>query len=602
MLRRFPIFGLLQQQQQQQYLSRSFYPSSASASVAFAAAATTSIFSRSVSTANNAGVATVDLSSKSEGKIVLFGGDAREMMLGGIERIAKAVSVTLGPKGRNVVIRQPNGEPKITKDGVTVARAITFSNQFEDVGARLVRQVASKTNDIAGDGTTTATVLAWSIFAEGYKAVATGANPMDLKRGIETAVEIVRASLKKQTRRVSTTAELINVATISANGERRLGEMIAHAVECVGVTGFIAVLDGRTQKTEWSRHGGWSVESGFFDSQLCTDTVMLTTKFAESVVFVTTDQLTTADDVIPAMEAALHKKQPLVVAAADVTGDAFAVLRENHLKGILQCLIVKVPTADAIEDLAACCGCIPVNRDTRSRLSSLDDALGTASGADQNMDSTVVVGTADVATRIRYLEKKLERANSELERDTLRERIAKLNKTFAVIRVGGQTSVEIMESKDRVIDALNAARAALTDGIVAGGGAALLHASKELDVLLREDEDMTQDIRTGIFIVRNAIRLPMRTIGDNAGVEGPVIVSNVLEEEDAAMGYDAQNNVYTNMFDAGIVDPTRVVECCIMDAASVAGLKITTEAIVCEDKGDIPQPKMNETVSLLSSK
>ena len=241
-----------------------------------------------------------------------------------------------------------------------------------------------------------------------------------------------------------------------------------------------------------------------------------------------------------------------------------------------------------------------MRREARSRVSGWTPVIGSASRVTQNMDSTVVVGTADVSTRIRYLEKKLERVTTEIERDSLRSRIAKLNKTFAVFRVGGQTTVEISESKDRVIDALNAARAALTDGIVAGGGAALLHASKQLDIMMQEDEDMSQDRRTGIFIVRNAIRLPARTIGDNAGVEGPVVVQNVLEEDSTAMGYDAQNGVYTDMFKAGIVDPTRVVECCIIDAASVAGLKITTEAIVCEDTGDIEQPTLRESVSLLS--
>lgn len=528
------------------------------------------------------------------GKTVVFGGDARELMLNGIERIAKAVGVTLGPKGRNVIIRQPNGEPKITKDGVTVARSIEFSDQFEDVGARLIRQVASKTNDAAGDGTTTATVLAWQIFQEGYKSVATGANPMDLKRGIDHAVKIIIDDLKKQTKSVNDAPTLENVATISANGERPMGKMIADAVTATGVDGFISVLDGTSTETKWTKHAGWSTETGFINSLLVTDQVELTSDVQTPFVFISSDELASVPDLLRLLDTAVLAKRPLVLVAPKFSDAVLQTVVANHVGGVLQCIVVAIaPREGELQDLAVACGTSVNSSVSLQQVSDAAVVLGSAAFARQSMDSTVIAGTADISGRVRLLQAKFARTLGDEERNILRERASKLNKNFAVIRVGGHTSVEISESKDRVIDALNASKNALAEGIVAGGGSALLHASKKLDVILETDEEMDQDRRTGVFIVRNAVRLPIRLIADNAGVEGAVIIDNVMEMTDTAMGYDAQNDKFVNMFDAGIIDPVKVVISTIVDAASVAGLMITTEASVCDHVDQIRHAKLS---------
>lgn len=530
-------------------------------------------------------LAASSIEAATKGKTIQFGGDARELMLHGIERIAKAVGVTLGPKGRNVIIRQPSGEPKITKDGVTVARSIEFENQFEDVGAKLIRQVAGKTNDVAGDGTTTATILAWSMFAEGYKSVATGANPMDLKRGIDVAVEEILKSLQEQKRPVENLSMLVNVATISANGDRTLGVLIANAVEAVGVAGYIHVADGSVAKTSWTKYDGWSTEHGFVRSTLVTDAQELCSELMNCVVFVTEDALASVEDAIKLLETAKSLGRPLVVVAAQVSEDVLQLIIANHTHKVVLAGVLTYESAtfggDA-QDIAAACGCSVEKVESISRVNDVACLLGSAAKFTQNMDSTVINGTADVAAYVRHLQGKLERTMTEEQKEVLHERISKLHHTFAVIRVGGRTAVEISESKDRVIDALNASRNALADGIVAGGGSALLHATKRLDILLDQDEDMPQDRRTGILIVRNAARLPMRLIANNAGVEGPVVVENIAEMESTALGYDAQNDSYVDMFAAGIIDPVKVVNSCVMDAASVAGLMITTEASVCD--------------------
>ena len=528
------------------------------------------------------------------GKTVIFGGDARELMLNGIERIARAVGVTLGPKGRNVIIRQPNGEPKITKDGVTVARSIEFNDQFEDVGARLIRQVASKTNDVAGDGTTTATVLAWQIFQEGYKSVATGANPMDLKRGIDYAVKIIVDDLKKQTRAVSDAATLENVATISANGERPMGKMIADAVTAVGVDGFISVLDGTSTATTWTKHAGWSTENGFVNSLLVTDQVELSSHVVNPFVFISSDPLESIPDLLRLLDACVLAKRPLVLVAPKFSDAVLQTIVANHVAGVIQCVVVSfTPREGELQDLAVACGTCVNNSHSVQQVVDVAAVLGTAAYGRQSMDSTVIAGEADIAARVRLLQAKFDRTLSDEERNNLRERISKLNKNFAVIRVGGHTAVEISESKDRVIDALNASKNALAEGIVAGGGAALLHASKRLDTILDTDEEMDQDRRTGVYIVRSAVRLPIRLITDNAGMEGAVIIDNVMEMTDSAMGYDAQNDKFVNMFDAGIIDPVKVVISTVLDAASVAGLMITTEASVCDHVNHIRHAKLS---------
>lgn len=518
------------------------------------------------------------------GKSIEFGGDARHLMLAGIERIATAVGVTLGPKGRNVIIRQPDGEPKITKDGVTVARSIEFHDQFEDVGAKLIRQVASKTNDVAGDGTTTATILAWSIFAEGYKSVATGANPMDLKRGIDTAVSIVLDDLKEQTRPVNCLPMLENVATISANGERPLGALIAQAVQSVGVDGFISVLDGNSTSTEWCHYTGWSTEHGFLSSSLMTDTAQLRSRLEKPLVFITVQPLSEVRDVVILLEATKYQGRPLVLIGTSFSEAVMQVVIHNHLNGVVQCGVVCIPEAceEEMHDVATSCECRVEKVESIAYVDDVRCLLGEAKFVEQTIDSSVICGGGDTASRVRLLQSRLGRLMTEESRELVRERISKLNHTYAVIRVGGRSAIEISESKDRVIDALNAARNALAEGIVAGGGAALLHASKRLDELLLNDDEMEQDRRTGIQIVRNAIRLPLKKISENAGEEGAVTVENVSEYQESSMGYDAQNGTYVDMFESGIVDPVRVVRSCVIDASSVAGLMITTEASVCD--------------------
>ncbi|ORC90787.1 putative chaperonin HSP60/CNP60 [Trypanosoma theileri] len=522
--------------------------------------------------------------TKGHGKTILFGGDARERMLNGIERIATAVGVTLGPKGRNVIIRQPSGEPKITKDGVTVARSVEFNDQFEDVGARLIRQVASKTNDVAGDGTTTATILAWSIFAEGYKSVATGANPMDLKRGIDIAVSVILKSLQKQKRSVKDLAMLENVATISANGERPLGKLIAAAVQAVGVNGYISVLDGNTTATEWKRYDGWSIEQGFISSALVTDTAELKCQLDNPLVFITAQKLEIVGDILRLLETAKKSGRSLVIVAPEFSESVMQTIYHNHVHKVVLCGVVCTHelSEEELHDLASCCSCVVEKVSSINLVDDVHTLLGRAERMEQTMDSTIIAGVADTAPRVRLLQGRLDRAMTEEAKEKLRERMSKLNRTFAVIRVGGRSAVEISESKDRVIDALNASRNALSDGIVAGGGAALLHASKELDKILQSDDEMEQDRRTGILIVRNAARLPMKRISENAGEEGAVTVENVAEYEDTCMGYDAQNDQYVDMFEAGIIDPVKVVTSCVIDASSVAGLMITTEASVCD--------------------
>lgn len=526
------------------------------------------------------------------GKTIEFGGDARQLMLSGIERIATAVGVTLGPKGRNVIIRLPTGEPQITKDGVTVARSIEFHDQFEDVGAQLIRQVAGKTNDVAGDGTTTATILAWSIFAEGYKSVSTGANPMDLKRGIDAAVEVVLESLKQQTRLVGDMAMLKNVATISANGDKHLGELIATAVKEVGSEGFVSVVSGNTTTTEWSRIDGWCLEQGFSRSTLVTDTEKWESRFEKPLIFVTAEPLESVSSVLRLLETAKSSARSLFLVAPFFSESVLDTVILNHKENVISCgvLEVKNVSEEELEDLAISCGIEVQKVRSLEVVQDVSSLLGTAGFVEQTIESTIINGEADVSSRIRLLSNRLNRLLTEDERERMRERIAKLKRVFAVIRVGGRSAIEITESKDRVVDALNAARNALSEGVVAGGGSALLHASKQLDEILANDDEMDQDRRTGMLIVRNATRLPIRKISENAGDEGAVTVENVAEYTDTSMGYDAQKGEYVNMFDSGIVDPVKVVRSCVVDAASVAGLMITTEASVCDYTG-IPHKK-----------
>lgn len=537
------------------------------------------------------------------GKTIEFGGDARQLMLNGIERIATAVGVTLGPKGRNVILRLPSGDPQITKDGVTVARSIEFHDQFEDIGAQLIRQVAGKTNDVAGDGTTTATILAWSIFAEGYKSVSTGANPMDLKRGIDLAVDVVLESLQEQTRPVPDTATLENVATISANGDAHLGRLIAAAVQAVGSDGFVSVVSGNSTRTEWCRYDGWSCERGFSSSELVTDQEKLVCRLEEPLLFVTGQVFDSVPAVLRLLDYAKQKNKPIFFVAPSFSEPIQNTIEINHKAKIVTCgkLSTNELHAEELEDLASSCTTGVQKLSAVEMADDVGSLLGSASFVEQNIDSTTISGNADVTSRIRLLSSRLDRLLTEEERESMRERIAKLKRVYAVIRVGGRSALEISESKDRVVDALNAARSALAEGVVAGGGSALLHASKRLDELLANDEDMDQDRRSGLLIVRNAARLPIRKISENAGEEGAVTVENVAEYADTSMGYDAQKGEYVNMFDCGIVDPVRVVRSCIIDAASVAGLMITTEASVCDYTGAEPKHESQSPSDFLLS-
>lgn len=522
-----------------------------------------------------------------KGKTIEFGGDARQLMLNGIERIATAVGVTLGPKGRNVIIRLPTGEPQITKDGVTVARSIEFHDQFEDVGAQLIRQVAGKTNDVAGDGTTTATILAWSIFAEGYKSVSTGANPMDLKRGIDAAVEVILESLRHQTRKVNDMEMLKCVATISANGDKHLGELIAAAVREVGSEGFVSVVRGNSTTTEWSRYDGWSIERGFSCTDLVTDTEKWESRLEGPLIFVTAEPMNSVTSVVRLLENAQTRTRPLLLVAPSFSESVLATIALNHKEKVVSCGVLSVEglSEGELEDLAISCGTGVQKMPLIEIVEDVSSLLGAAAFVEQTIESTIINGEADVSSRIRLLSSRLNRLLTEGEREKMRERIAKLKRIFAVIRVGGRSTIEITESMDRVVDALNAARSALSEGVVAGGGSALLHASKLLDEILANDEEMDQDRRTGMLIVRNATRLPIRKISENAGEEGAVTVENVAEYTDTSMGYDAQKGEYVNMFECGIVDPVKVVRSCVVDAASVAGLMITTEASVCDYTG-----------------
>eukprot|EP00796_Vickermania_ingenoplastis_P006011 gene6012-4316_t len=525
------------------------------------------------------------------GKTIELGGDARQLMLEGIDSIASAVGVTLGPKGRNVIIRLPSGEPQITKDGVTVARSIEFHDQFEDIGARLIRQVAGKTNDVAGDGTTTATILASNFFLQGYKSVSTGANPMDLKRGIDAAVELVLESLREQTRPVSDLPMLENVATISANGERNLGRLIAAAVQAVGSEGFITVTSGSTTLTDWTRYDGWSMEKGFTSSNLVTDHELLECRLDNVLVFVTAQPFDSVSAAIRLLEHAKAQGRPLFLVSPSFSEEVMAIITANHTEKIVSCGLLAADelSVEELEDLAVSCNSAVQKVEAVNMVSSVASLLGTAAFASQTLDSTTISGTADVTSRVRFLCNRLERLITEEERERMRQRIAKLKRVYAVIRVGGRSALEILESKDRVTDALNAARNALAEGVVAGGGSALLHASKRIDEFLESAEERDEDWCRGLHIVQDALRLPMYTICENAGEEGAVMVENVLEYTDTSMGYDAQKGQYVNMFDCGIIDPVKVVRSCVVDAASVAGLMITTEAIICDYTGVTPK-------------
>ena len=526
-------------------------------------------------------------------KEVKFATDARARLLRGVDILADAVKVTLGPKGRNVVIEKSFGAPRITKDGVTVAKEIELSDKFENLGAQLVREVASKTADLAGDGTTTATVLAQAIVREGAKAVAAGLNPMDLKRGIDLAVTAVVADLKKRSKKVSTNAEIAQVGTISANGEIEIGEMIAKAMEKVGNEGVITVEEAKGLDTELEVVEGMQFDRGYTSPYFITNADKMTVELDSPYILLHEKKLSGLQPLLPVLEAVVQSGHPLLIIAEDVEGEALATLVVNKLRGGLKVAAVKAPgfgdrRKAMLEDIAILTGGQVISEDLGIKLESVTlEMLGTAKRVSITKEDTTVVDGAgkkkDIEARIKQIKAQIEETTSDYDREKLQERLAKLAGGVAVIRVGGASEVEVKERKDRVDDALHATRAAVEEGIVPGGGTALLYSLKALDNLQVDNNDQ----KVGIGIVRRAIQAPVRQIADNAGQDGAVIAGKLMESNDPEWGYDAQAGEYTNLVQAGIVDPTKVVRTALQDAASVAGLMITTEAMIA----DRPEPK-----------
>jgi chaperonin GroEL len=528
-----------------------------------------------------------------QGKDLRFGLEARQSMLKGVERIVAAVATTLGPKGRNVIIEQSYGAPKITKDGVTVAKAIEFKDPFENMGAQLVRQVCNKTNDLAGDGTTTSAVLVASIFSEGLKCVARGTNPIDMKRGIDKAVGVVVESLIAQSRKIKGKEDIVQVATISANGDKELGNLIGLAMEKVGKDGVITTQDGKTLQTELEIVEGMSIDRGFISPYFITDAKTQKIEFENALIMVCSKKVSSIQSILPTLNHVARSGRPLVVVAEDVDSEALTTMIFNKLQGKLKIACVKAPgfgdnKAQMLEDIAVFTGAKVLGTENGIDLDPdhFDPSvLGGAKKVTISKDDTIILsGNGEksvVDERVDLLRELVARETSDYNREKLQERLAKLSGGVAVIKVGGASEVEVGEKKDRITDALCATRAAVQEGIVAGGGTALLRASVKLDTL-SQDAALTADQRIGVNIVRSAIRLPAMTIASNAGKEGAVIVEKIIEKADSAFGYDAQNDTYVNMFDAGIIDPTRVVRVAITDAASVAGLMMTTEAAVVD--------------------
>jgi chaperonin GroEL len=521
-------------------------------------------------------------------KDVKFSTDARTRMLRGVDILADAVRVTLGPKGRNVVLDKSFGAPRITKDGVTVAKEIELSDKFENMGAQMVKEVASKANDVAGDGTTTATVLAQAIVREGAKAVAAGMNPMDLKRGIDLAVETVVEDLKKRSKKISTSAEVAQVGTISANGEREIGDMIAKAMEKVGNEGVITVEEAKSLETELDVVEGMQFDRGYVSPYFITNADKMTCELENPYILIHEKKLSGLQALLPVLESVVQSGKPLLVIAEDVEGEALATLVVNKLRGGLKVAAVKAPgfgdrRKAMLEDIAILTNGQVISEDLGIKLENVTlDMLGTAKKVVIEKENTTIVDGAgkkkDIEARCNQIRQQIEETTSDYDREKLQERLAKLAGGVAVIRVGGATEVEVKERKDRVDDAMHATRAAVEEGIVAGGGAALVYAVKALEKLKPANDDQ----RMGVDIVRRAIQWPARQIAENAGVDGSIVVGKLLESKDTSWGFDAQKGEYADLVKSGIIDPTKVVRVALQNAASVAGLLVTTEAMVAE--------------------
>ncbi|WP_026791629.1 chaperonin GroEL [Pleomorphomonas oryzae] len=521
-------------------------------------------------------------------KEVLFDQSAREKMLRGVDILAEAVKVTLGPKGRNVVIEKSFGAPRITKDGVSVAKEIELADKFENMGAQMLREVASKTNDKAGDGTTTATVLAQGIVREGAKAVAAGVNPMDLKRGIDLAVNAVVADLKANARKVTKSDEIAQVGTISANGDTEIGKMLAEAMQKVGNEGVITVEEAKTAETELEVVEGMQFDRGYLSPYFVTNTDKMRVELEDPYILIHEKKLSNLQAMLPVLEAVVQSGKPLLIVAEDVEGEALATLVVNKLRGGLKIAAVKAPgfgdrRKAMLEDIAILTGGQVISEDLGIKLENVTLAmLGRAGRVSISKENTTIVegagAKADIEARVAQIKAQIEETTSDYDREKLQERLAKLAGGVAVIRVGGSTEVEVKERKDRVDDALHATRAAVEEGILPGGGVALLRALKALDSLTPANDDQ----KTGIQIVRRAIQTPARQIAQNAGEDGSVIVGKILESQDYAQGWNAQTGEWGDMFANGVIDPAKVVRSALLDAASVASLLITTGAMVAE--------------------
>ena len=521
-------------------------------------------------------------------KEVKFHSDARDRLLRGVDILANAVKVTLGPKGRNVVLDKSFGAPRITKDGVTVAKEIELADKFENMGAQMLREVASKTNDLAGDGTTTAIVLAQAVVREGVKAVAAGLNPMDLKRGIDLAVEAVVEDIKKRSKKVSTNDEISQVGTISANGEREIGTMIAKAMQKVGNEGVITVEEAKSLETELDVVEGMQFDRGYISPYFVTNAEKMVCELEEPYILLFEKKLSGLQAMLPVLEAVVQSGKPLLIVAEDVEGEALATLVVNRLRGGLKVAAVKAPgfgdrRKSMLEDIAILTNGQLISEDLGIKLENVTiDMLGKAKKVRVEKENTTIIDgagkKADIAARVGQIRAQIEETTSDYDKEKLQERLAKLAGGVAVIRVGGATEVEVKERKDRVDDAMHATRAAVEEGVVAGGGVALLYASRTLAKLKPANDDQ----KTGIDIVRRALQAPARLIAENAGTDGSIVIGKLMDKNDPNYGYDAQSGEFVDMIKAGIIDPTKVVRLALQDAASVAGLLVTTEAMVAE--------------------
>ena len=521
-------------------------------------------------------------------KTVKFSTDARDRMLRGVDILANAVKVTLGPKGRNVVLDKSFGAPRITKDGVTVAKEIELEDKFENMGAQMVREVAQKTNDLAGDGTTTATVLAQSIIREGAKSVAAGMNPMDLKRGIDLAVAAVVKDIEQRAKKVGSSAEVAQVGTISSNGDSKIGTMIAEAMQKVGNEGVITVEEAKSLETEVDIVEGMQFDRGYLSPYFITNAEKMVADLEDVLILLHEKKLSGLQSLLPLLEAVVQSGKPLLIISEDVEGEALATLVVNKLRGGLKVAAVKAPgfgdrRKAMLEDIATLTGGQMISEDLGIKLENVTVAmLGKAKKVVIEKEKTTIVdgagNKADIEARVGQIKAQIEETTSDYDREKLQERLAKLAGGVAVIRVGGATEVEVKEKKDRVEDALNATRAAVEEGIVPGGGVALLRAKKAVGKLTNDNHD----VQAGINIVLRALEAPIRQIAENSGVEGSIVVGKILDNASETFGFDAQTEEYVDMVEKGIIDPAKVVRAALQDAASVAGLLVTTEAMVAE--------------------